>query len=80
MAYSVTLQWILKTLWNQQILATDWLTRLKENLGDSGVINSRRDEIEVSLEYIEIEIPGDIHMKVYFLFPQPGILYFWIFP
>ena len=50
-----------------------------EHLGDNHIINSR-EEVEVSLGYIEIEILGDIHVKMYFLFPELGTFYFWIFP
>ena len=51
-----------------------------EHLGDSHIINNSREEVEVSLGYIEIEILGDIHVKMYFLFPELGTFYFWIFP
>lgn len=81
MAYSATLQWILKPLWNQHILATDWIIGLEDrDVWDSGIINSNREEVEVSSGYIEIKIPSDIHTEMYFPFPQPGTLYFWIFP
>ena len=59
--------------------STDLGNRL-EHLGDSHIINNSREEVEVSLGYIEIEILGDIHVKMYFLFPELGTFYFWIFP